>query len=87
MANQLAMKVRLTGGGIFGTDTTKEAWQVEPQDLGKITVSGNLKLADVPPSDRRQIIETLRANKQDVSEASIIAYYTNRISQLGTKVK
>lgn len=89
LANQLLLDVKLSGGGVFGwTDSTQKLWETRPEDLANVFVnSGTMKIDDVPPTDRREIINTLRASGQQASEANIIAAYQNRISGLGVKIK
>lgn len=89
LANQLLLDVKLSGGGVFGwTDSTQKLWETTPEDLANVFVnSGTMKIDDVPPTDRREIINTLRASGQQASEANIIAAYQNRISGLGVKIK
>ena len=87
LANQLSMKVKLTGGGIFGTDTNTQLWEVAPEQMDNVVYSAKPKLQDIPASDRLQIIQTLRANGEEASEARIISEYVNRISGLGATVK
>lgn len=87
LANQLLLKVKLTGGGFFG-DSESALWEVKPEDLANTYLNqGTMKLEDVPPTDRREIINVLRASGQQASEANIIAAYQNRISGLGVKIK
>lgn len=90
LAQQLLLKVKLTGGGAFGGDTYLAAplWQAKPEQLGNAFVDkGELKLDQIPPSERRQIILEMRNNGQSVDEAAIISNYINRISGQGVKVK
>jgi len=88
LANQLLLKVKLTKGGIFGGDSSQALWETKPEDLANTYVDkGAVKLSEIPPTDRREIINVLRANGQQASEANIIAAYVNRISGLGLKVK
>lgn len=88
LANQLLLKVKLTGGGrIFG-DSESALWEVKPENIADTYLNaGTMKLEDVPPTDRREIINVLRASGQQASEANIIAAYQNRISGLGVKIK
>lgn len=89
LANQLLLKVKLTGGGVlFGDSGARELWSVRPEDLSSAYLDkAALKLDDIPPTDRREIINVLRARGQQASEANIIAQYVNRISGLGVKIK
>src|SRR5690606_1581118 len=87
LANQLLLKVKLTDGGWFG-DKTQTLWETKPEDLANTYLNKNqIKLDEIPPTDRREIINVLRANGQQASEANIITQYINRISGLGVKVK
>lgn len=88
LANQLLLDVKLTGGGFLFGDSTQKLWEVTPENLANVYISqGTMKIDDVPPTDRREIINTLRASGQQASEANIIAAYQNRISGLGVKIK
>jgi len=88
LANQLLLKVKLTGGGMLFGDSTLPLWQVKPENLADTYLNqGTMTLEDVPPTDRREIINVLRASGQQASEANIIAAYQNRISGLGVKIK
>ena len=89
LANPLLLDVKLTGGGVFGwSDTTQKLWETAPEDLANVFVnSGNMKIDDVPPTERRKIINFLRTKAVQASEANIIAEYQNRISGLGVKIK
>lgn len=88
LANQLLLDVKLTGGGFLFGDSSQKLWEVTPENLANVYISqGTMKIDDVPPTDRREIINTLRASGQQASEANIIAAYQNRISGLGVKIK
>jgi len=89
LANQLLLKVKLTGGGVmFGDSSARDLWTVRPEQLDSAYLDkAAIKLDQIPPTDRRQIINVLRANGQQASEANIIAAYVNRISGLGVKIK
>jgi hypothetical protein len=88
LANQLLLKVKLSGGGMLFGDKTQSLWETRPEDLSSTYLDkGALKLDKIPPSDRREIINVLRAKGQQASEANIIAAYVNRISGLGVKIK
>lgn len=90
LANQLLLDVKLTGGGIVFGDSnfTKKLWEVAPENLENAYVNqGSMKIENIPPADRREIINVLRASGQQASEANIIAAYQNRISGLGVKIK
>lgn len=88
LANQLLLKVKLTGGGMLFGDKEQALWETKPEDLeGTYLNKGELKIDKIPPSDRREIINALRASGQQASEANIIAAYVNRISGLGVKIK
>lgn len=88
LANQLLLKVKLTGGGMLFGDKEQALWQTKPEDLANTYLNGaTLKLDKIPPSDRRRIINVLRAEGQQASEANIVARYVNDISKLGVKVK
>jgi hypothetical protein len=89
LANQLLLKVKLTGGGtLFGDSSAKELWSVRPEELSSAYLDkSSISLDKIPPSDRREIINVLRARGQQASEANIIAAYVNRISGLGVKIK
>ncbi|BBM90056.1 putative structural lysozyme [Pseudomonas phage HU1] len=88
LANQLLLKVKLTGGGMLFGDKEQSLWETKPEDLANTYLNkGTLKIDKIPPSDRREIINALRASGQQASEANIIAAYVNRISGLGVKIK
>lgn len=88
LANQLLLKVKLTGGGMLFGDKEQALWETKPEDLADTYLNkGTLKIDKIPPSDRREIINALRASGQQASEANIIAAYVNRISGLGVKIK
>lgn len=88
LANQLLLDVKLTGGGFLFGDSSQKLWEVTPENLANVYISqGTMKIEDVPPTDRREIINVLRASGQQASEANIIAAYQNRISGLGVKIK
>lgn len=88
LANQLLLKVKLTGGGMLFGDKSQALWETKPEDLASTYLNkGELKIDKIPPSDRREIINALRASGQQASEANIIAAYVNRISGLGVKIK
>lgn len=88
LANQLLLKVKLSGGGMLFGDSTQTLWETRPEDLDSTYLDkGSLQLDKIPPSDRREIINVLRAQGQQASEANIIAAYVNRISGLGVKIK
>jgi len=88
LANQLLLKVKLTGGGMLFGDKEQALWETKPEDLANTYLNGaTLKLDKIPPSDRRRIINVLRAEGQQASEANIVARYVNDISKLGVKVK
>lgn len=88
LANQLLLKVKLTGGGMLFGDSESALWEVKPENIADTYLNtGTMKLEDVPPTDRREIINVLRASGQQASEANIIAAYQNRISGLGVKIK
>lgn len=88
LANQLLLKVKLTGGGMLFGDKEQALWETKPEDLADTYLNkGTLKIDKIPPSDRREIINVLRASGQQASEANIIAAYVNRISGLGVKIK
>lgn len=88
LANQLLLKVKLTGGGMLFGDKEQALWETKPEDLASTYLNkGELKMDKIPPSDRREIINALRASGQQASEANIIAAYVNRISGLGVKIK
>lgn len=88
LANQLLLKVKLTGGGMLFGDKEQALWETKPEDLDSTYLNGaTLKLDKIPPSDRRKIINVLRAEGQQASEANIVARYVNDISKLGVKVK
>lgn len=88
LANQLLLKVKLTGGGMLFGDKEQALWETKPEDLANTYLNkGTLKIDKIPPSDRREIINALRASGQQASEANIIAAYVNRISGLGVKIK
>lgn len=88
LANQLLLDVKLTGGGFLFGDSSQKLWEVAPENLADVYVNqATMKIEDVPPTDRREIINVLRASGQQASEANIIAAYQNRISGLGVKIK
>lgn len=89
LAEQLTLEVRLSGGGtFFGDSSARPLWQVMPEDLQRAYIDkGDFKIDQVPPRDRREIVQALRASGRAASEANIIADYVNRISSLGVKVK
>lgn len=88
LANQLLLKVKLTGGGTLFGDSTQTLWETRPEDLSSTYLDkASISLDKIPPSDRREIINVLRARGQQASEANIIAQYVNRISGLGVKIK
>lgn len=92
LANQLLLKVKLTGAGhLFGLipgDKEQALWETRPEDLNSTYLNGaTLKVDKIPPSDRRRIINVLRSEGQQASEANIVARYVNDISTLGVKVK
>lgn len=88
LANQLLLKVKLSGGGLMFGDSEQALWETKPEDLANTYLNkATLKLDKIPPSDRREIINALRASGQQASEANIIAAYVNRISGLGVKIK
>ena len=89
LANQLLLDVKLSGGGVFGwSDSTQKLWETAPEDLANVFInSGNMKSSDIPPTERRKIINFLRTKAVQASEENIIAEYQNRISGLGVKIK
>lgn len=88
LANQLLLKVKLTGGGTLFGDKEQTLWETRPEDLSSTYLDkGAITLDKIPPGDRREIINVLRANGDQASEANIIAAYVNRISGLGVKIK
>lgn len=89
LANQLLLDVKLSGGGVYGwSDSTQKLWETAPEDLANVFInSGNMKSSDIPPTERRKIINFLRTKAVQASEENIIAEYQNRISGLGVKIK
>ena len=89
LANQLLLDVKLSGGGVFGwSDSTQKLWETAPEDLANVFInSGDMKSSDIPPTERRKIINFLRTKAVQASEENIIAEYQNRISGLGVKIK
>jgi soluble lytic murein transglycosylase len=88
LAQQLLLEVKITGGGTFFGDSSSALWEVPPETLTKSYIDrGDIGIDDVPPGDRREIVNALRANGRVPSEANIIADYLNRISGLGVKIR
>lgn len=88
LAQQLLITVTLTGGGRLFGDKEQALWETKPEDLANTYLNkGDLSYDKIPPNDRREIINALRASGQQASEANIIAAYVNRISGLGVKIK
>lgn len=89
MAQQLLLQVKLTGGGSFyGDSRATDLWKVMPEDLAKSYLDkGDVKIDKIPPGERRQIVNALRATGRQASEANIITEYVNRLSSLGVKIK
>jgi len=89
LAQQLLLDVKLAGGGTFYGDSRATAlWKVMPEDLAKSYLDkGDVKIDKIPPGDRRQIVNALRATGRQASEANIITEYVNRLSTLGVKIK
>lgn len=89
LANQLLLKVKLTGGGVmFGDSAAQTLWETRPEDLSSAYLDkASISLDKIPPADRRVIVDLLRKEGVQASEANIIARYVNRISGLGVKIK
>lgn len=89
LANQLLLKVKLTGGGVmFGDSSAQALWETRPEDLSSAYLDkASVTLDKIPPADRRVIVDLLRKEGVQASEANIIARYVNRISGLGVKIK
>jgi len=88
LSNQLLMKVKIQGAGVVFGDKSAVLWEVPPEDVGKTFVDkGAVKLDQIPPSDRRQIINAIRAAGEAPTPEAIIANYLNRISKLNIQVK
>lgn len=88
LSNQLLMKVKIQGAGTVFGDKSAVLWEVPPENLSKTFVDkGAIKLEQIPPSDRRQIINAIRAAGAAPTPEAIIANYLNRISKLDIQVK
>ena len=88
LAQQLLLEVKLPGGGVFGSTTTKELWEINPEKLSDVYVDkGNLTIENIPSDERRQIIMEMRNNGEAATVEGIINNYINRISGQGVKVK
>ena len=94
LANELMLKVKLDRTGVMSIlgAKTKQLWEVSPEDLAAGNVAldtgpNQMKIEDIPPQERRNIINVLRANGDVVSEANIIARYQQKISKQGVPVK
>lgn len=90
LANELLLKVKLDRS--FWPDKTQQLWETSPEDLAanKANVNvgpGQMKITDIPPQERRNIINVLRANGEVASEPNIISRYIQKISKQGVPVK
>lgn len=88
LAQQLLLEVKLPGGSVFGTASTKELWEIDPEKLSDVFVDkGDLTIENIPREERRQIIMEMRNNGEAATTEGIINNYINRISGQGVKVK
>lgn len=63
-------------------------WELTPEQMPDAFIyEGDIEIEDIPPADRQQIVTLLRATGQPASEPMIKAYYFNRLSGLGLKVR
>lgn len=85
IAEQLLLDVRLS---VTGIDDSMKFWEVAPEQLEKAYLDkGDITIDSIPPRERLQIVQALRANGQAASEENIVATYLERISGLGVSVQ
>jgi len=87
LLDSLLLEVTVKGGGKWYGDNDKPLWQVPPQESDKLSLNDSrLTINDVPLSDRRAIIRTLRAKGEEASEWAIVAEYANALERLGIRL-
>lgn len=91
LANELLLKVKLDRS-FWPGQKTQQLWETTPEDLAanKANVNGGpnqMQVGDIPPQERRNIINVMRANGEVVSEPNIVARYIQKISKQGVPVK
>lgn len=86
LAEQLLLDVKLRNTG--WSDDSAKLWEVMPEQLQDAYLDkGDVSVSQIPPSERLEIVNALRATGRVASEANIIAEYVNRISSLGVNVR
>lgn len=91
LAGQLLLDVRLSGTGWWGSEfgaDKKTMWEVSPEKLRESYLSrGDMTVDKIPASERREIVNLLRATGQSASSENIVALYLNRLSDLGVSIR
>jgi len=87
IAEGLLMQVKLSKSGLLW-DTTQTLYEVAPEQMDNVyRDKGDIKVGDIPPADRAQIVRQMREAGEPLTEDNIAAWYIRSISKLGVKVQ